>query len=393
MLEPKLAQFATLPELEVQKLRLQKGILTFYCLKKRNTCEICPKCATPSTAYYDKREVLIKDEPLRKQSCALVITKHRYYCGFCHKPFTESVAGILPRQRTTQRFRRALLWACQHFSSLKAVRKEYRCSNDLLYRAVYEMLERKLREYQTPWPEVVGIDEHFFTRRKGYSEFFTVFVDIKNHRVRDAVLGRSKNEVLSKVDHIKGREKVKWCITDLSETYRSLVKTQFVNANLVADKFHVLRLLSPALRRRRIEITGDKRTLRIKRLLQKNRHRLNYFERQDVDRFINKYPELAEVYRTKERLHEVYRCKGIARAKASLERLIEQAQKSTVTELNQLAKTLSKWKEEILNYFITGYTNAMTEGFNRVASLVKNRGFGYTNPNNYRLKYLSACAN
>ena len=34
-------------------------------------------------------------------------------------------------------------------------------------------------------PEILGIDEHFFTRRQGYA---TTFCDLKNHKVHDVVL-------------------------------------------------------------------------------------------------------------------------------------------------------------------------------------------------------------
>jgi hypothetical protein len=36
---------------------------------------------------------------------------------------------------------------------------------------------------------LVGIDEHFFTRKKGYA---TTFCDLKNHRIYDLTLGRSE---------------------------------------------------------------------------------------------------------------------------------------------------------------------------------------------------------
>jgi transposase len=238
-------------------------------------------------------------------------------------------------------------------------------------------MELKCREYQYPWPEKIGIDEHFFSRSQGQERKF--------------FLGKATADVRNKIAHIDGRENVKWVAIDMSDTYRSLVRQHFPNAHIVADKFHVLRLLSPALRRRRIDITGDRRTLRIKRLLQRNRHRLSYFERQDVDRFLSEHAELNEVYRFKERLHEVYRTKGVDRARINLDRLLAQARASDLPEIKTLCRTLTSWKQEILNYFITGLTNAMTEGFNRVASLVKNRDFGYRNANNYRLRYLSAC--
>lgn len=391
MLEANLAQFLVLPELKLYKTKKGRRSHIYYCEKKLHP-EYCPRCGVKSISTYDHRWVTVRDEPIRQTHSILRVRKRRLYCKACRKPFTEPIEGILKGHRTTLRFRRALTRGCTQMRSLKAVRDNFHCSNSLIYKSVFTQLEIKLREYQNPWPKVVGIDEHFFSRRRGYSEFFTVFTDLKGHRVRDAVYGRTKTDVLSKVQHIQGRENVEWVVMDLSETYRSLVKELFPNAQRVADKFHVLRLLSPALRRRRIEITGDRRTLRIKRLLQKNRHRLNYFEKQDVDRWLKNYPEINMIYRFKEKLHELYRNTHYDRAVAGFNRLINELKMTDIPELQTFKTTLEKWRTEILNYFKKRITNAMTEGFNRIASLVKNLGFGYKNEKFYRLRFLTACA-
>lgn len=391
MQDQNLSRFIVLPELNLSRVEREQRSHIYHCEKVREF-EHCPRCNEASNVTYDHRWVKIRDEPIRRSNCILRIKKRRLYCKRCRKPFTEPVSGILKGQRTTQRFKRALTWGCVNMRSLKAVRESYQCSNSMIYKSVFSQLEVKLRQYNNPWPRVVGVDEHFFSRRRGYSEFFTIFTDLKGHRVREAVHGRTKSEVLGKVAHIQGRERVEWVVQDLSEGYRSLTKELFPNARRVADKFHVLRLLSPALRRRRIEITGDRRTLRIKRLLQKNRKKLSYYEKQDVDRFLTSYPELNLIYRFKEKLHEFYRNTHRDRARQSFERLILELGMTDIPELLTLRKTLMSWKEEILNYFEKRITNAMTEGFNRVASLVKNLGFGYRNEQNYRLRFLSACA-
>lgn len=46
-----------------------------------------------------------------------------------------------------------------------------------------------LRNHKTPWPTVLGIDEHFFSRRQGYTEFTTVFCDLKK-RLALKMLGK-----------------------------------------------------------------------------------------------------------------------------------------------------------------------------------------------------------
>jgi transposase len=72
--------------------------------------------------------------------------------------------------------------------------------------------------------------------------------------------------------------------------------------------------------------------------------------------------------------------------------MIERFKASEFPEISKLGRTLSYWKQEILNYFKTGLTNARLEGFNNKASLVRKRAYGYKNPNNYRLRVLSVCS-
>src|SRR5690606_9620474 len=147
-----------------------------------------------------------------------------YWCKTCRKPFTEPIQGVMPKRRTTQRYRRGLLWACENFSDLKRVRRAFRCSSSLLYKVLYEQLELKLREYQYPWPEKLGIDEHFFSRKKGYREFATVITDQNNKRLKEVVLGKTIAELEQQLRHIEGRENVKQIALDLSDGYKTFCK-------------------------------------------------------------------------------------------------------------------------------------------------------------------------
>ena len=59
-------------------------------------------------------------------------------------------------------------------------------------------------------------------------------------------------------------------------------------------------------------------------------------------------------------------------------------------ELVTLAKTLMKWKAEILNHHITGASNGKTEAANLTIKTVKRSGRGFRNLANYRLRILLA---
>lgn len=388
-----ISRFLLLPELKLIQWT-KVSLTTNYCeASKTSSLEVCPKCATPSRSVYDTRKVKLKDQPMRGKQVILLVVKRRFYCRPCKKPFTEPLPGVRKGRRTTERYRRSILWACENFSDLKRVRKEYRCSTWFIYEAVKEHLRISLKnKLNYPWPRTIGIDEHFVSRRRGFREFATVIIDYNNRRPRDLVLGRTSGELNYALSHIKGRENVKNVVLDLSDTYKSFAKDFFPNAELVADKFHVLRLLTPHLNRRRKLITGDVRSNPVRRLLLTNRKRLEYFKRLALDRWLDENPDLFELYWWKERMHSFYRIRKTGHAERILTRMTDQMAASKLPEIKTLRKTLMKWRNEILNYFRTRLTNARTEGFNNVAKLIQKRSYGVKSFEMYRLKYLNATA-
>lgn len=361
--------------------------------KVRQEFEVCPKCATPCYTLHGRCTSTVRDEPLRQRGLWLKIHKHRYYCKTCRKPFTEPVSIVWPKRRTTQRFRKFIGSMCENLTDLKRVRKIYGVSTGFVYEAYYSQIEIKLRERASaPWPEVVGIDEHFFRRVKGAgTEFVTMITDVKKGKLFDVALGKNTDALIEQLKHIPGRERVKTVVMDLSSGYRALAKRLFPNAQIVADKFHVLRLPSPMIMKIGRQIHGHRQQLQTRRKLLYSRKRLDYWMRQDIDRYLASHHDLNAVYRAKEKLHELYRTKGSNRAATALVRLIEELKRSHIEELKKLGRTLKNWSAQILLYFQRPYTNAITECLNNRGKLVQKRGYGFKSFKNYRLRVLSAC--
>ena len=217
-------------------------------------------------------------------------------------------------------------------------------------------------------------------------------VDQKNKRVMELVNGKTTAQLHASLGHIEGRERVRFVSMDMCDPYRKFAREMFPNAQLVADKFHVLRLIVPALNRRRKAITGDKRGLPVRRLLLKNYRDLSPRMQWALWQWLNKHPELRELYRLKEALHRFYRIRGHGRAKKALTKLTDAMADSQLPEVKTLRRTLMRWRKPVLAYFLCRLTNGRVEGFNLKAKLVKRRGYGYRSFRNYRLRLLNACA-
>lgn len=388
-----LAHGLLLPELELEHFSRRRSRLWIHT-KKKSKLEICPKCATPSAVGYDTRTVKVKDAPVRNWSVTLFVKKRRFFCKPCKRPFTEPISGIHKGKKTTQRYRAHVLWACENYTDLNRVRMAVRCSSGFIYKTLYEQLELRRRKRIYPWPHTIGIDEHSFRRQKqsGRTDFASIIVDYKNNRVMELVQGKTTAELSASLAQIKERENVQNVIVDLCDPFKNFAREFFPQAHIVADKFHVLRLLTPAINRRRKAIAGDRRKYLIGRLLLRNGYKLNYYTRRAIEDWLAPHPELKEIYEAKERLHIFYRTRGYRKASGALTAFTDSLARTHVPELKTLRKTLMKWRDEILAYFFTGLTNGRTEGYNNLAKLIQRRAFGYKNFENYRLRLLNACA-
>ncbi len=193
-----------LPELEFVRSVSPSRTWVQYWVKSKRPDAACSRCPTISSSVYDRRLCTVKDAPVRDQIVFLKIEKRRFWCKPCAKPFTEYIPGIKKGSRTTERYKRSVLWACENFVNLKLVQKTYRASAGYVFKTLYNRLDEKLRMRQYPWPSTIGIDEHSFRRMRGRTEFATLLVDYPNKRVYELAQGKATADLTGQLSHIEG---------------------------------------------------------------------------------------------------------------------------------------------------------------------------------------------
>jgi transposase len=387
------ANFILLPELKILTHYQSDKFRTHYKCVKQSEFEVCPRCAVKCFSVHDSRWVKVQDQPIRGSGICLKILKRRFRCQQCKKVFTEPIPGVRKGFKTTERYRRGIKWACENFKDLKRVQRAFKCSAWLTHKVFYEQLEIKTRERVNDcWGKRIGIDEHTWKKHRGKNrktEFASLIVDFDRERIGEVVDGKTVQNLKDQLDYIPGRERVQHAVIDMCDPFKKFVREFFPNADLTADKFHVLRLINPAINRARTEITGDKRSNPVRTLLLRNRHRLQYYERNALDQWLNDHHKLKEIYWFKESIYQLYRTRGFNKASRAFTKLTDQMALSKHDEIKKLRKTLVKWRKEILNYFITRLTNARTEGYNRLAKREQYCAFGVRSFFNYRLRLLN----
>ena len=90
----------------------------------------------------------------------------------------------------------------------------------------------------------------------------------------------------------------------------------------------------------------------------------------------------------KEWVRDVYLTNDLTDAELLLDKAIEGCRTDWVEEIRSLGRTLTRWRDEILNHHRTGASNGPTEGLNLLIKKVKRAGHGFRSFSNYRLRIL-----
>ena len=325
----------------------------------------------------------------------LIIECRRFFCCGCHRSFVQPLPGILPGRHTSEPFRQRV-WR-EHEDGICGSRlaKLTDLGQATIERIYHQFTERKARERKSLLcPQVLGIDEH--TLHKG-CRFATTFCDLKNHSVFDIVQGKSCASLEAFLLQLKGREQVRVVCIDMSSTYRALIRRYFPNARIVADRFHVVRLvmyhfmdlfraIGPDLKYSRPYLAA----------LRSRPDRLTERRREALHELFRRYPAFKPIYAQMRKLidllcrkHRTQRqCRHLARQLLAITR---QLAESRFAPLATLASTLESWQEEIACMWRFTKNNGITEGFHRKMKLIQRRAYGFRNFENYRLRVLAQC--
>ena len=357
----------------------------------------CPCCDSARLRKKDRFVRKLRHESLGARRCMLHLTGYKYHCQECGRYFHQRFPGILPYKRSTEGFRREVFE--KHFDGICQSRlaQRLRMGQATVERWFHEFLERKMAEMKNnPCPRELGIDEHYFTRKKGYA---TTLCDLEHHRVYDVTLGRSVQALEAYFQRLKEPERVELVCMDMAETYRSLVRRYLPRARIVADRFHVIKLVNHHFLAtwRELDPVGSKNRGLLS-LMRRHRCNLSAEQYQRLqDYFQEQMPALGPIWSFKQKLCELLLIK--TRTKRQCRRLIprlieafEALKASGFDSLKTLGESLERWQDEIVCMWRFSKNNGITEGFHNKMETINRRAYGFKNFENYRLRVKVMCS-
>lgn len=349
---------------------------------------VCPNCHKETTRIKGYTHRTIRHTTTNEKPIRLIYRQRRYSCT-CGRTFNEKTEFSTRYLRTTPRLREVVITELSEVKSLTAVAKHCHISVTQVIRIFKEI------NYSRPktLPAVISIDE--FKGNAAGQKYQVILTDPTDHKILDILPKRDTVKLIQYFlqfpRHV--RNNVKYITMDMSLQFRSVMKQCFPKAHIVADRFHLIRLVTFALERvRKAEqntLTNASRTFKTnKRILTK------HFK----DLTDNEYAKLMDMFHYSSRLHRAYMLKytfhTVLKFKRrrdilrSINEWLSLVFDSELPEFQSLLKTFSSWSDEIINALTLPYSNGFTEGCNNKIKVLKRCSFGIRNFHYFRNRIL-----
>jgi transposase len=277
---------------EITRIYGRKPLIYEVRFTGKVRCPFCNSYNLRKKARYTRK---LNHESMGLRRTELHLEARKYHCRECGRYFNQRFPGVLKYRRSTEAFRAEVFERYVNGHTQSYLSRSLKIGTATVERWFHDYLERKVSESKNaPCPRVMGIDEHFFTKRGGYA---TTICDLAHNKVYDVTLGRTEAALGAYFKKLKGKDDVMAVVMDLSATYRNIVRIHFPNAKIVSDRFHVVRLINHHFLKVWADIDPKGRKNRgLLSLMRRHRWNLSIAQRDNLYCYLSHYPGLKEIY-------------------------------------------------------------------------------------------------
>jgi transposase len=231
----------------------------------------------------------------------------------------------------------------------------------------------------------VGVDET--SRAKGHN-YISVFVDLDESRVIHVCEGRDSGTVTSfKHDYEEHKglagDVANFCC-DMSPAFISGIESNFENAAITFDRFHVMKLMNEAVDQvRREEQAHNTNLKRTRYIWLKNPENLTSKQVKELGSLKDVHLKTSRAYDLKLSLRDFWNIRDPIIAESYLKKWYFWATHSRLVPVIDKAKTIKHHWDGILNYINTRIDNGVLEGINSLIQAAKNSSRGFRSTKNF----------
>ena len=358
---------------------------------------ICSNCGQRCQGRYDQRTCRVRDLRVAGWVVYLEFERWRVRCSGCGGVHVERLDWLAQNPRYTERFALHVGRLCTSMSN-KAVAELERLHDSTVKDLSKLYMQEQVRRAGRLKPRAIGIDE--IAVRKGH-DYRVVVSDLDQGRpIWMGGNGRTQADVEQFFAQLGGKasDGIELVVIDMWRPFRNAVRDKAPNAEIVFDKFHILRHLSNALdqvRRdeyRRLQgkdrswIKGQRYTLLS---AQEN---LTLEGRQALRKLLAANRRLNTAYLLKESFGQLWSYRTERGARAFFERWKQSLRWQRLEPYRKFAEMIERHWDGIAAYCRpeNKVSLGMVEGLNNKIRVIQRSAYGYRDEDYLRLKVIAS---
>lgn len=390
----------------------------------RSSTTSCPNCGGMEYTLNSIYTRTIKNIPINGVPSIILLKQLRFKCKFCKHSFNQPNKIVKFKKSISNE----LYLQISKESKYKQSFKDISTRTNVSQTTVSNEFKQNIHNYRCKLTRIICIDEFKASTIAG--KYALIIGDPETGKILDILPSRLQEYIYYYFNTIDKSERlsVKYVVTDLFDSYRTICKNLFWDSIHIADRFHWIRLTTEAFNKTRISImnmiikskTKDTDLLNYASVLKKyyklllankyskeswffdqqvNTNKFGFTSYQSVIEFcVNKDPEFEEAYTLLQELYKISRLSSFETANKDILEWCEKIDNSefNLVEFKRVSLTYRSWIKEIVNSFIIDpithkrLSNGFIEGKNNFCKVIKRIGFGYSDFDIFRHKILNS---
>ncbi len=366
-------------------------------LKRKGKYYCCNNCRQMTFLTHDCREQKVRDLDMSGKKVYLIFWKHRVRCKCSETPQEEYIDFVDKHQRYTRRFEN-FIYQLSKYMTIRGIAKLFGLSwGAIEYIALKETKEIIQREDLLKEVEEIAVDEIAYGK---WHKYLTIVTNLKTRKVIWIGKGRKKKTLDRFFIELgeENRKKIKVVVTDMWEPYVLSIKKHIPTAEIVLDKFHLMKQLNTKLdelrkaEQKKIEKEGAKVIYGERWIILKGKENLTERQRIRLEELCQKNEPLYKGYLLKEDFREFLTIEKEDEAKKYFADWAQRVVESGIKQMEDFLNMTLRWSDKIFAYFRNHITTGVSEGINNKIRTILKMGYGYRNTETLKLKIYQLCA-
>jgi transposase len=254
-----------------------------------------------------------------------------------------------------------------------------------LWRVFTHWVRKSLAQMDLSNVKRIGVDET--SSKRGHS-YITNVVDLDTKKTIFVTPGKDAKTIERFAEHLENnggaRNDISLVSMDMSPAFFCGVGQNLPKAQIIYDKFHLVKLLNEALDSvLRLERKENALLKHHRYTILRRYENLKPDKKEALDMLLPLYPKLGEAYRLRQLFLDAFEISDAEQAKGYLSFWIEQVLEAGIEPFKKFVNTLKAHWWGVVAYFDSRVTNGILEGINSKIQLAKRRARGYRNINNF----------